>query len=687
MIRRVLAGAFVSFTAVVLWTADSRGQQQQPQQPPPPQQQPQQPPTFRTEVDVIRLDVSVLDKNRRPIRGIKPEEFRVFENGKPQRIVAVSEIETVDHDPAPSAWMRNIPRDVATNNLVDQVGDGRVFAIIMDDWNTPWDDVEIIMSARAMARYVIDNRGPSDVAAVIFPHESGKTQDYTSDRMKLLRAIDLFDPKEHPWIYARPQGPGPGGGDMPQRFSPALMRSDCQRSQPTIPTIELVTSQLAVIPNRRKTIILLSTGVPLNFAASKDCPGELVWVMRQAFIKSRESNINIHTIDPAGQGGYEAYLQKPVRRGGRPAYSTVQQPQAEGLARLRRDFLEIVADNTGAHAVTGSESVEGGIDRIFAEDAAYYLLGYQTSNGRPDGKFRKVEVKVDRDDVTVRTRSGYWTTAPGDPRSKQEKEAPGSQDLGLSGLSEGAALPLRASVVPLGLTAVNGKAADVAVVLTMRVPPSIRTVDETVTVVHNVYVNGSPGAPVKQELPLSLHSGTDDVRRYDAFSKLSLSPGRYEIRLNAFNRTIDRSGTVFAEVEVPDFTKSPLTMSGVAIGTKRAAAEDRAGVLSELLPVIPTSERDFAPSDAVCAFFRVFQPGTSAVAPVTLQIMLLDMTNKTVVDRSETLPAEAFGDSRTASHLIDLPLSGLTRGPYVFSVTAKLPSGTSARRDVVFRIR
>jgi VWFA-related protein len=522
---------------------------------------------------------------------------------------------------------------------------------------------------------------------VIYPNEAGKTQDFTTDRMKLLRAVDLYDPKERPWVYPTPQGPGPGGGDMPQRFSPALMRSECQRRQPTVPTLTVTAGKLAAIQNRRKTIVLISTGIPLTFTEKTGCGAELAFEMRQVFVRSRESNINIHTVDPAGQGGYEAYLQKPVRRGGRPSYATVQQPQAEGAARVRRDFLEIVADHTGARAVTGSEPVEDGIDRIFTEDSAYYLLGYQTSNGRPDGKFRKVEVKVDRDDVTVRTRTGYWTTAPGELESRAEKEAPGSQELGLSGMSEGAALPLRASVVPLGLSGTEGKSADVAVVLTMRVPSSIREVAETLTVVHNVYVDGNPGPPVKEEMPLTFHDGTDDVRRYDAFSKLTLSPGRYEIRLNAFNRTMDRSGTVFAEVEVPDFTKTPLTMSGMAIGTKRAAQESRAAVLGSLLPIVPTSAREFAPSDPVSAFFRVFQPGTAAVAPVTLQIMLLDMTNRTVVDKTETIAAEAFDETRAASHVIDLPLSGLTRGPYVFSISAKLPSGTSARRDVVFRIR
>ena len=221
----------------------------------------------------------------------------------------------------------------------------------------------------------------------------------------------------------------------------------------------------------------------------------------------------------------------------------------------------------------------------------------------------------------------------------------------------------------------------------MRVPAAVRSIDTPLTVVHNVYVDGNPGPPVKQELPLTFHSGTDDARRYDTFAKLKLSPGRYEIRLNAFSRALDRSGTVYAEVEVPDFTRAGLTMSGVALGTRRVTDESRADVLTQLLPLVPTSARDFAPSDAVTAFFRVFQGGETPVAPVAIQIMLLDMTNKTIVDRTETLPADAFGGGRAASHLIDLPLSNLKRGPHVFSITAKLPSGTTARRDVVFRIR
>jgi len=89
--------------------------------------------TFRTAVDVIRIDATVLDKDRRPIRGLTAADFTVLENGKPQRIVAVQEIDTVANDPEPSAWMRYAPRDVIGNDLSDQLSDGQALAIVMDD--------------------------------------------------------------------------------------------------------------------------------------------------------------------------------------------------------------------------------------------------------------------------------------------------------------------------------------------------------------------------------------------------------------------------------------------------------------------------------------------------------------------------------------------------------------------------
>src|SRR6185503_16540956 len=440
----------------------------------------QQQPVFRTGVDVIRLDVSVLDKDRKPVRGLQADNFTVMENGKAQRIVAVTEMAAAEQDPTPSAWMRMVTPDVSANDLTDMAGDGRFVAIVMDDWNIPFDDHEMILNSRAVGRYLVDALSPSDVAAVIFPQQAGKTQDFTSDRQKLLAAIDKFDPPEVKWIESRPMGPGPGGGDMPQRFAPALMRNDCQRSQPTVPTLDTVVSRLAAVPNRRKTVILVSIGLPMTFADTRGCPGELSSIMKDVFRRAQQANVNIHSIDPAGYDGYSRYLQNPIRRGGRPAEYTMPMEAAGKAARVRRDFLEITADHTGARAIVNTNDLSYEIDRLLVEATSYYLVGYQTSNGQPDGKFRRIEVKVNKPSLTVRTRSGFY--APDESGRRDGETAPPPSELGLTGMSSAAALALRVQAIPIGQSA-DGKSVDIGVILAVRTPGTRISGADTLTLI------------------------------------------------------------------------------------------------------------------------------------------------------------------------------------------------------------
>jgi VWFA-related protein len=642
-------------------------------------------PTFRAGVDVIQLDVSVLDKNRHPVHGLKAADFTVFENGKAQQIVTTAEVEAAENDPLPSAWMRHVPRDVASNDLVDELGDGRLFGIVLDDVNLPYDDVDIVMAARSVARYIVDQLGPSDQAAVVFPLDAGKTQDFTDDRVKLLAAIDRFAPREPEWVPGTPIGPGPGGGDMPQRFSPALARSRCFRIQPTVPALDIVVSRLASVPLRRKTLILVSTGVPVDLSATRDCPGELADGMREVFRKAERANVNIYGIDPAGLRGYEDYLaQRITKRGG--AFGMAAQDQAHTATQLRHDFLKTTAESTGGRAVI-SDPIEPSVDQIFEEDGSYYLVGYQTSNGKPDGKFRRLEVKVNRPGVTVRTRSGYWAARDGTVAGLKESEAPTSSDLGLSGMMEPQALPLRASVVPIARAgSPAGRDAEVAVVLTARVPAQAAPKAETVTVIRNVYdADGRSGPPTREIVALALPPGASGDQRYDVTSRLTLAPGRYQIRLNAHSAILDKGGSVYADVEVPDFSQSALTLSGLELGVAPATA--RVDALASLMPIIPTTAREFSPSTPMAAFLRVFQGGASPIVAVTLGAQIVDVHDAVVFAASAVLPVEGFDATRAAGYQLDLPLARLSRGPYLLSITATLPGGRSVRRDLVFRVQ
>lgn len=67
----------------------------------------QQLPTFRTGVDIVEIDVTVLDEDRHPVKGLTADNFTVLDHGQPQPIVAFSAIDVPAPVTYPAPWMRD----------------------------------------------------------------------------------------------------------------------------------------------------------------------------------------------------------------------------------------------------------------------------------------------------------------------------------------------------------------------------------------------------------------------------------------------------------------------------------------------------------------------------------------------------------------------------------------------------
>jgi VWFA-related protein len=644
-------------------------------------QSPQQPPTFRAGVEVIELDVSVLTKARTPVRGLTAADFSVLENGKPQHVVTVSSVEAADRDPARSAWMKYATRDVAANDLADELGNGRLFAVVIDDMNLPPDDQDILLTARSAARHVIDLLGPSDRAAVVFAQDAGKTQDFTDDRAKLLEAVDRLQPHAPFSIEPTSVGPGPGGADMSQRFSSLLARSPCLRNEPAVPALDAVTSRLATVPGRRKTLFYIGVGVALGGRGS--CDSVITGAMRDIYRKAQRANVNIHGVDPGGVDGYRQYLvQQSAVREQEALMSGRRLPPSN--VRALHDFLKTLADSTGGRAVVETDAIEPAIDRIFDEDAAYYLVGYESSNPAPDGKFRKVEVSVSRPDAVVRTRSGYWAPDPTGNDVRREA-APSSSAMSLAGLGMPSAVPLRLSVVPVGRASQPGRLVDVAATLTVRWPAVRADVSDSLRIVRTIYdADGRAGPPVQETAAVTVKPAGGDETRVDFQRHVALAPGRYQFRFNVQSTWMNQSGTVYADVEVPDPYRSPLALSGVMIGTGPAAPVREGGLD---LPLTPTTARDFSSGETMTAFLRVTQGTDGPPASVQVTTEVLDAADTSQFTANTPLPAEQFSATRSADLQVEIPVARLRSGPYLLSMTATLPGGRKVRRDLVFRMR
>jgi hypothetical protein len=174
--------------------------------------------------------------------------------------------------------------------------------------------------------------------------------------------------------------------------------------------------------------------------------------------------------------------------------------------------------------------------------------------------------------------------------------------------------------------------------------------------------------------------------RIDVLTLLELPPGRYRIRSGVHSGLLAKSGSVYEDVVVPDFSRVPLSLSGVVLTagvTSAAASED---AVTKLLPLLPTTAREFATSDRVSGFLRVYQSSRVQPKSATVSLSVRDVSDAVVFDALETIEAARFQQGNTADYKFELPLMRLRPGPHLLTIHVTLGNLTS-ERHVRFVVR
>ena len=636
--------------AVAAGAAGPRAQDP-PQRPP----QTQTPPVFRAAANFVEVDASVLDRARRPVRGLAAVDFTVLEDGVPQPVVTFKEIDIPEPVEAPVAWMRDIPPDVKTNVGASE---GRLIALILEDGIIGLDLFE--KQIKAIGHRIVDEMGPSDLMSIIFTRDIKKSSDFTGDRRQLLSVIDKF----------------------------ATGHSGPYGDRSMIEAVVKIAEFLSEAPQRRKALFYVSSGWPIDFTDFNNPFGALLRLrLDEAFDRARRANVNIYPIDPSG-------LSDEVVAGsaaGNPAELPTSAPQGLGLGRPRArtnalDFLQMLANESGGRAIVNNNEFTAGITEIFQENSSYYLLGYRSPNDRRDGKLRKIEVKVNRPDVSVRARSGYYGEKPANPNAI----APSPLATALSGILPTSDIAMQAALTPFALPGSRNKDAVVAVTLAMQQPapadPAVTS--ETVRLAVTAYnTMGQRQAAQWYEAGLRVRPGVSDQLRYEVRTQIVLKPGRYQMRLAVSSALVGKSGSLYYEIEVPDFSKPALSMSGVTVHTTPATPSPSNENMKTLVPIASTTKRQFSPVDLVTTFTRVYQGGTRAPAAVTVTSRVFDARGEAVFTDTQTMAAETFVLSRGADHRLEVPVSLFAPGPHVLVIEAAAGRNVTARRDVRFDVR
>lgn len=153
------------------------------------------------------------------------------------------------------------------------------------------------------------------------------------------------------------------------------------------------------------------------------------------------------------------------------------------------------------------------------------------------------------------------------------------------------------------------------------------------------------------------------------------------MRAAVHDQAHNAGGSVYADVDVPDFSKEKLSISSVVIFAAPSHVVAPKDALSSWLPVMPTAERAFSPQDQPSAFLRVYQPGKGPAAPASLDVRIVDAHQTVLFERTQAAPADHFiGPARTMDVTLALPLTPLAPGDYVLQIDAKTDRASASRR-------
>jgi len=631
----------------------------------------QPPPRFTAGVDIVEMPVTVLDKDHKPVRGLTAKDFTVLEDGKPQKIVAFSEFVPAPPVVPTARWMREVPRDVETNAVVDK----NLFVIVIDDATlspaTPPPgggvaggrvsgplraadsgatmDVYRLDTLRKVAHRAIELLGDGDLAAIVFANDNFKGQTFTSDRSKLIRSVDSVT-----------FGPAYYKSDL------MPVQTDCQPLWFTTGALRASVEALASAPHGRKTVLYVTIGLDMPILgkprpAYQNCASKAQDDVLEIFRMAQLSNVNVYSVDPSG---LRAVLTDDDRQ--------------------RHEFLMEVAENTGGRAVIDTNDDVGHVAAIFEEVRSYYLVAYELTDRKGDGKFHRVEVKVDRPGVEVLTRKMRYDAIPAVSATKagSSPTAAAVSDFLPKGdiFAETAVAPFASRDGATVLVSVAGR------LPALSAPLSRDHIDLLI----RAFTPDGRATGSHQELAAVTLSPTTSTATappaagpvFELASRIDLKPGRYSLRIGLRSASTDKSGSVYADVVVPDFAKEPLSMSGMVF-SESTPASLRGDALAALAP---TTTRTFDASDRMQAFLRVYQGGTVPLSPVSMRVRIVDEHNAAVVDHPESLPAQAFSHDRQADYAFRLPLSTLKSGEYWLSIEAAIGKRT-VKRDVRFAVK
>ena len=523
----------------------------------------------------------VTDGSGRPVRGLRRDDFDIAEDGNRVEIATFTAVDLPEAKADPLIPAPESSGSAFASN--DAPDDGRLLLIALDDYHASL-SAGRMATVKSIARRAVERLGPADRAGVVtLSGRPGGQAEFTSDKSRLLRAIDAFVPQSE---YDAPAIATAEG----QRETSGSQRVAELRTIAAMLGLSRAVREIAPLPHRHKAVLLVSQGLPASLEEIIRDPkiGAAADSIQDFMGNARMANVTIYTFDPCGL---------EVDR---------------GCTRQSRRSLETMAESSGGFAITNVNSPDAGLDRMFAESGAHYLIGYYSPAPPDDGKRHRIAVRTDAPGAQVRARDSYVALKPA---RRPRPAAP--EDTLIFGPLQTPGLPLRVVAIPAPLAEDPSAAVIVGIEVPSAAARQARRLDFTVVAIDE---EGKTRARLRFNTSFATLGAASPAWTHTG-SRIDIPPGRYQIRVAAVGGDKTR-GSVFTEVEVPKFA-ADLGVGGLSLGAPAPDPSDGSDRLRGVLPLIPFATREvpFRSRMELQVPIRVSSKGAST--PLTITTTLI----------------------------------------------------------------
>jgi VWFA-related protein len=564
--------------------------------------------------DLVLVNVTVRDKSGKFVQGLKPENFTVLEDNKPQKVVSF-DVENVDAvspldvtQAKPSTTLPTSPPPAAASvaqSTATQFKDRRLIVLFFDLSAMEPDEIDhAVMSAE---HYVDGQMAPADLVSIVSLGSSLQvSQDFTTDRALLKKQLEQFSSGAGQGFEEGTTGTTEGTPDSGQPFTADDTEYNIFNTDRRLEALRSVAEKLSYV-QQKKSLIYFSSGMDRTGIENES-------ELRAAVNAAVRSNMAIYTMDMRGLqalvAGGEA--QNASLRGV-SAYSGQATLNALNSNFTTQETLITLASDTGGRAFLDSNDFTKIFKGVQQDTSTYYLLGYHSTNPARDGHYRRIIVKSNVPGVKIEYRRGYYAPADFKHSTQDDKERQLEEELA----SE---LPATDLPLYLGVAYFRLEGNKFFVPISLVVPgsqiPFVRSSDRdkaTLDVIGMVLDNEHhPLNRIRDTVKLTVNSSTEVQKKnvqYD--TGMSLLSGKYHLKFVVRENQTGRMGSFEADIDVPDLKAQPLKMSSVILSSQTQAAKKGTNLnplIHDGSEIIPNITHVFSASQHLLLYYEVYDP-------------------------------------------------------------------------------